>query len=672
MTLNLNAMRIFYISAYKKILPAIYIFAITTLSGCLESDNSPKIFEDVSLSSGLDKYTGMTHAAAWGDYDKDGLVDLYVSNHLNNAQLFHNQGYGQFSDVSNQFFKTEDLGSDKHGALWADFDNDGHLDLVQLTGAGSGVGTEPKKLFMNRGNKFENLAYSLGVSNNYGRTRMPLAVDIDHNGLLDLFQGAEARFDNRVPPFIFLQKGTGSFTSNQDAIQFKGKSAPFCIITELNNDAHTELVCRVVGENRTAQIFDTSTFPAKSIDLLPISAFEDIAAGDFDNDGAMDLFLARKSSLNQVAFGHPSSNIIIADIRFKASNLANKTGFEFQSSGQVTFHVKSMSPGNLVRPEQIHIGQNDIQPKTMTFSLSKDTAGITSTASYNPGKNAGVYINFTAPNKWQVYASGSPIHATKGRHKYQQLSFNISTTEPISDLAVLNGTEERIAAITPTTPARLFMNREGALVEESDKRGVNDRLISATNVVAADFNNDMNLDLFILASGDLGKQENLLLLNKGNGYFSVVSSAGGAAGNKIGVGDSVTTADYDNDGFLDLLTSTGGSMGRSLGLPSEKGSYHLYHNIGNDNHWLEIDLEGAASNRDGIGAIVRITTGGITQTRIQDGGVHHRSQNHQRLHFGLAKHTLIDKISVQWPSGQTQDLTKVKVDQILLLKEPAS
>jgi hypothetical protein len=190
------------------------------------------------------------------------------------------------------------------------------------------------------------------------------------------------------------------------------------------------------------------------------------------------------------------------------------------------------------------------------------------------------------------------------------------------------------------------------------------------NAVAGDFDNDMNLDLFVLASGDVGKQESLLLLNRGDGRFSVVAAAGGAAGSAAGVGDSVTTVDFDGDGFLDLLVSSGGSMGRSMGLPSEAGGYRLYRNLGNGNHWLEIDLEGTKSNRDGIGARVELTAGGVKQVRIQDGGVHHRGQNHARLHFGLAKNAKADKITIRWPGGTVQQLEDVPADRVIRIREP--
>src|SRR6266568_7615836 len=110
---------------------------------------SPSVlFEDVTLGSGI-AYVGITHGVAWGDFDGDGLPDLYVTNHLNRARLSRNLGHARFEDVTDQWFTAQDLLCDKHGAAWADVDNDGHLDLVQLTGGERGVGSELKHLFMN-------------------------------------------------------------------------------------------------------------------------------------------------------------------------------------------------------------------------------------------------------------------------------------------------------------------------------------------------------------------------------------------------------------------------------------------------------------------------------------------------------------------------------------------
>lgn len=625
------------------------------------------IFKDVTAGSGLESYTGLTYGAAWGDFDGDGRPDLYVTNHWKSdgAKLFRNVGKGRFEDVTDKFLAPRDLTGDKHGAAWADFNNDGREDLVQMTGGVRGVGTEAKRLFLNRGTKFEDVAEALGVSNPYGRARMPLWYDFNRDGLLDLFEGAESRLDNLEPPYVFLQQD-GKFSAATDVMKFASRSPKFCIITALNNDYHSDLVCRVAGKGVTAQVFDMANLPAREVvNILPHTAFEDIAAADFDNDGGIDLFMTRKNPAGAVAFGRISDDEVIADVWIDGTNVDKALGFTFRSSERLTYQVDSTWPHDALSVERVHLGKQGLSPGNFTFTLPSGAIDAAGMAPNEPGKQAGVYIGMTSPGKWEVRVTAPRDAVAGGKSSYQEIQIKITSASAITDLETIGD-----PATVEEAPARLFMNRGGKLIEEGDRRGVNTRLVAGVNVVAGDFDNDMHEDLFVVASDEIGKQENLLLLNRGDGHFDVVHGAGGAGGDLSGVGDSVTTVDYDGDGFLDLLTATGGSMGRSEGLPADNGGYHLYHNVGNGNHWIEIDLEGTASNRDGIGAVVQVAAGGVTQTQVQDGGVHHRGQNFQRLHFGLAKHTQIDKITVHWPSGAVQELDKVPGDQILRIKEP--
>ncbi len=642
-------------------LGAVLLVVLPIVAGCSPSEKSLTVFEDITAQSGLAAYEGMTHGVAWGDYDGDGQPDLYVTNHLKQAMLFRNLGGGRFADVTAEAMSPKDLGGDKHGAAWADFNNDGQLDLAQLTGAIQGVGVEPKRLFVNEGGKLVERAAELGVDNPPGRTRMPLWLDIDQDGKLDLFQGAEARFDDLTPPFLFTQQD-GRFTDATPQLKPNSRSVPFCVLTALDDDRYPEIVCRLMGKGRPVQVFDTRTAPARTLDLLPNSAFDDVVAGDFDNDGAIDLFLARKNPGGRVALARGGESELTAQIELTPQNIKDPTAFRFRTEGTLKVTLAGQNANDLVAAD-VKIGEQATSPASLDFGLAADAArGLPQPPG---GDRLGVLIGSPKPGHWQIEFHARP-EVFGGKAKPRYLTIRIHSTAPIDDVeALADGAKDEPA------PARLFMNRGGKLVEEGDTRGVNAVAISAVNAVAGDFDNDMDLDIFVLGSSDAGKTANLLHLNNGKGEFEVVRHAGGASGWLVGVGDSVTTADIDGDGFLDLLTSSGGSMGRSLGLPSDNGRYQLFRNVGNGNHWIKIDLEGTISNRDGIGAIVRVTTGGVTQMRVQDGGIHERGQNHSRLHFGLAKNAQIEKITVQWPSGAAQELLAIKPNQVLRIKEPS-
>jgi len=116
--------------------------------------------------------------------------------------------------------------------------------------------------------------------------------------------------------------------------------------------------------------------------------------------------------------------------------------------------------------------------------------------------------------------------------------------------------------------------------------------------------------------------------------------------------------DFDNDGDLDvLMTSCGG--------PAK-----LFRNDGgNQNNWVTLRLEGAKSNRDGVGAVVRVTSGDVVQTAMVKTGGSYCSQSQLRLTFGLGKLQKIDSVEINWPSGEKQVLAQVPVNKILNISE---
>ena len=192
------------------------------------------------------------------------------------------------------------------------------------------------------------------------------------------------------------------------------------------------------------------------------------------------------------------------------------------------------------------------------------------------------------------------------------------------------------------------------------------------SAVSGDFDNDMHEDIFLACTGGSHNLANRLFRNNGDGTFTEIANAGGAAGliggavgEHAGTSETVVTADYDLDGFLDLFVTNGDNM-RPLNLGGPK---QLFHNLGNSNSWVEFDLVGTTSNRDGIGSKVYVTTGGVQQYREQNGGYHRWSQNFMRVHFGLAyKHT-VDTTTVVWPDSTSTTYTGLAADHLYQLKQ---
>ena len=149
----------------------------------------------------------------------------------------------------------------------------------------------------------------------------------------------------------------------------------------------------------------------------------------------------------------------------------------------------------------------------------------------------------------------------------------------------------------------------------------------------------------------------LLFRNLGNHKFENVTAGMGAAFNRAIVARGAAYADFDRDGDLDLLIST------------NHGPAYLFRNDGgNRNHWLCVRLAGTKSNRDGIGAVVRIESSSGKQWNTVRSGSSYCSQSDLALTFGLGKDTGAT-VQVEWPSGARQQIGNVAADQFLVIDE---
>ena len=119
----------------------------------------------------------------------------------------------------------------------------------------------------------------------------------------------------------------------------------------------------------------------------------------------------------------------------------------------------------------------------------------------------------------------------------------------------------------------------------------------------------------------------------------------------------VAFADFDNDGFVDVLVANNGDPPL------------LLHNGGNGNHFINFKLVGTKSNRDAMGARIRVVSGEISQIREIAGGGSYLSQSDLRANFGLGKATIAQTVEINWPSGQKQSFQDVTADKFYLITE---
>jgi len=186
-----------------------------------------------------------------------------------------------------------------------------------------------------------------------------------------------------------------------------------------------------------------------------------------------------------------------------------------------------------------------------------------------------------------------------------------------------------------------------------------------------DYDNDGWKDLVVAQGHDLDtveinypnlryKENMLLLRNTGSGFVDV-STQSGAVFQQRWLGRGLAVGDIDNDGRIDVVIST------------NDGPAHILHNeTPTQNHWLTLKLIGHKSNRDAIGAEVKLTTAKGSQFATVTTTGSYLSSSDKRVHFGLGTETSAQALEIHWPSGTQQKLGNIRADQILQIDEPVA
>jgi len=168
-----------------------------------------------------------------------------------------------------------------------------------------------------------------------------------------------------------------------------------------------------------------------------------------------------------------------------------------------------------------------------------------------------------------------------------------------------------------------------------------------------------DLDTIEMTNPQLRYREPMLLVRNTGRILADVSAASGAVFHQAWVGRGLATGDLDNDGRIDAVVST-----------NDGPAYVIRNDTKTGNHWLTLKLVGHQSNRDAIGAAVKIVTPKGAQYATVTTAGSYLSSGDKRVHFGLGTEATVQTIEIRWPSGIRQTLKSVPADRLLAVDEP--
>jgi len=490
------------------------------------------------------------------------------------------------------------------------------------------------------------------------------AFDYDNDGKLDLFFANGAQLSENMTKHalpektsskywnrLYHQRPDGTFEDVTERAGLKGSGYSTGVaVGDYDNDGFDDLYVAGYGHNTLYHNNGNGTFTdVTEAAGVGGSGWSTSAAWvDLDRDGRLDLVVARYLDWH----------------------------FDDPYCGEHREGFRAYCHPDLFKPVKLLVYHNDGNGKFVEVS---DKIGMNS-----PGKGLGVAFADYDGDGWpDVFIANDSVpeslYHNKGNGTFEEIAlpsqvgldadgrtyagmgvdFTDYNNDGRPDLIVTDLANQRYA---------LYQNLgDGTFDYTTYSAGLDviTLLHSGWGVKFLDYDNDGWKDLFTAQAHVLDtvaqsypnlsyKESPLLLRNGGNGRFADVSRQSGFVFQEKWAARGLACGDFDNDGKVDVVLTT------------NNGPIHLLKNETETKaHWISLRLQGTKSNRDGIGAMVKLTTRSGAQWNMVTTAGSYESSSDRRVHFGLGQSERADEIEIRWPSGNVQTLKNVQGDRVL-------
>jgi enediyne biosynthesis protein E4 len=485
--------------------------------------------------------------------------------------------------------------------------------------------------------------------------------DYNNDGYLDIFfvnsltvELVKANKKTRSALYRNNRDGTFSDVTDKARVGDVGWGMG-CAVGDFNNDGFDDLYVTSIGPDHLFKNEGNGTFT----DVTQKAGVSDprfstgAAFLDYDNDGRLDLFVTNYVDFDMShlpAFGEgPTCQFKGVPVQCGPRGLPGAGDSLFHNNGDGTFTDVSKKAG--VADARGYYGLD-------VMGSDFDGDGLIDIFVANDSTPNFLYHNNGNGTFSEIgFESGTALDKNGNEQGCMGVTLGDYDHDGLLDLFITNFDDEYNV---------LYRNAgRGNFVDVSYEAGV--AMISIPYVGWGtkffDYDNDGWLDLFV-ANGhaypqrDRYRQRKLLYRNNHDGTFSEVAAQFGSALLEERASRGTAFGDIDNDGDVDIVVND-----------LDSAPQLLRNDGGNKNNWILVKTIGAKSNRNGIGAKVKVVSGDLIQVDEVRSGGSYISQNDFRLHFGLEKRTKVDLIQVRWPSGAVDTLTNLPVNKVVTVKE---